>query len=112
MEKVGPALMVIESMSSYAVDLALTRNIPFVLSVPFLPSNVLTSHNPFGSSYTPKNFPVPHSGLPFPMNAVQRMSNRLFKLRTLALFVNPAMGKVLSEDARIRKELACRRPVR
>ncbi|MFF7636297.1 glycosyltransferase [Kitasatospora sp. NPDC008050] len=109
-EKVGPALMVIESMSSYAVDLALTRNIPFVLSVPFLPSNVLTSHNPFGSSYTPKNFPVPHSGLPFPMNAVQRMSNRLFKLRTLALFVNPTMGKVLSEDARIRKELGLPAP--
>ncbi|WP_406194789.1 glycosyltransferase [Kitasatospora sp. NBC_01560] len=109
-EKIGPALMVIESMSSFAVDLALTKNIPFVLSVPFLPSNVLTSHNPFGTSYTPKSFPVPHSGLPFPMNFRQRLGNHLFKLRTLALFLNPSMGKVLSEDARIRKELGLPAP--
>ncbi|MDH6125727.1 glycosyltransferase [Kitasatospora sp. GP82] len=104
-DKVRPALMVIDCMSSFAVDLALTREIPFVLSVPFLPSNVLTSHNPFGKSYTPQHFPVPHSGLPFPMNFTQRMSNRMFKLRTLAMFFNPAMGKVLSEDSKIRKEL-------
>ncbi|MDH6114868.1 polyene glycosyltransferase [Kitasatospora sp. MAP12-15] len=104
-DKVQPALMVIDCMSSFAVDVALTRQIPFVLSVPLLPSNVLTSYNPFGKSYTPPNFPVPHSGLPFPMNFAQRMSNRMFKLRTLAMFFNPAMGKVLSEDNRIRKEL-------
>lgn len=108
--KIDPALMVIESMSSFAVDLALTRNIPFVLSVPFLPSNVLTSHNPFGSSYTPKDFPVPHSGLPFPMTFAQRLGNRFFKLRTLALFFTPSMSKVLSADNRIRRELGLPAP--
>ncbi|MEV4616777.1 glycosyltransferase [Kitasatospora sp. NPDC049258] len=109
-DKCEPALMVIDCVAGYAVDLAIARGIPYVLSVPFLPSNVLTSHSPFGPSYTPKGFPVPHSGLPFPMSPAQRLTNRLFKLRTLALFLNPAMGKVLSEDARIRKELGLPSP--
>ncbi|WP_018680919.1 glycosyltransferase [Actinokineospora enzanensis] len=109
-DKVQPALMVIDCVSSFAVDLCLVRDIPFVLSVPFLPSNLLTSYNPFAKSYTPKDFPVPHSGLPQAMNPWQRMQNRLFKLRTLLMFVNPAMGKVVAEDARIRKELGIAPP--
>lgn len=109
-DKVRPALMVIESLCGFAVDLALTRAIPYVLSVPFLPSNVLTAHNPFAKSYTPKGFPVPHSGLPARMTPIQRLQNRMFKLRTLAMFFHPAMGKVLSEDARIRKELGLSAP--
>ncbi|OJF16278.1 glycosyltransferase [Couchioplanes caeruleus] len=104
-DEIQPELMVIESLCSFAVDLALTRGIPFVLSVPFLPSNVLTAHNPFARSYTPRGFPVPHSGLPARMTPWQRLSNEMFKLRTLAMFFHPAMGRVLSEDARIRKEL-------
>ncbi|GID97699.1 glycosyltransferase [Amorphoplanes digitatis] len=109
-DKAQPSLMVIESLCGFAVDLALTRGIPFVLSVPFLPSNILTAHNPFAKSYTPKGFPVPHSGLPARMTLGQRLRNRLFKLRTLAMFVDPAMGRVLSEDARIRKELGLTAP--
>ncbi|MFD3997196.1 glycosyltransferase [Streptomyces sp. NPDC058583] len=109
-EKVEPALMVIDCVSSFAVDLAVKRGIPFVLSVPFLPSNVLTSLNPFGPSGTPRDFPVPHSGLPFPMSSAQKFRNELFKWRTLAMFFNPAMGKVLSEDARIRMDLGLPKP--
>ncbi|MFH8385219.1 glycosyltransferase [Kitasatospora sp. NPDC018058] len=109
-DKCEPALMVIDCVCAFAVDLALTRGIPFVLSVPFLPSNVLTSHSPFGPSYTPGDFPVPHSGLPYPMSFGQRLYNRLFKFRTLALFFHPTMGKVLSEDARLRKELGLPKP--
>ncbi|MEU8580300.1 glycosyltransferase [Streptomyces abikoensis] len=104
-EKVQPALMVVDCMAGFAVDLAIARDIPFVLSVPFLPSNVLTSLNPFAPGHTPRDFPVPHSGLPRKMTPAQRLSNELFKYRTLAMFFNPAMGKVLQEDARIRKEL-------
>ncbi|GGQ84360.1 glycosyltransferase [Couchioplanes azureus] len=109
-DKVRPSLMVIESLCGFAVDLALTRGVPYVLSVPFLPSNILTAHNPFAKSYTPKGFPVPHSGLPARMTPAQRLQNRMFKLRTLAMFFHPAMGKVLSEDARIRKELGLSAP--
>ncbi|GII96407.1 glycosyltransferase [Sinosporangium siamense] len=109
-DKVSPALMVIDCMSGFAIDVALSREIPFVLSVPFLPSNVLTSYNPFGRSYTPRDFPVPHSGLPYPMRFTQRLSNTVFRLRTLAMFFNPALGKLLSEDARYRRELRLPRP--
>ncbi|MFJ1569432.1 glycosyltransferase [Streptomyces erythrochromogenes] len=109
-EKINPALMVIDCVASFGIDVALTRNIPYALSVPFLPTNVLTSLNPFGPSGTPRDFPVPHSGLPYPMNFRQRLRNELFKYRTLGMFFHPAMGKVLSEDARMRKELGLPKP--
>ncbi|WP_020659286.1 glycosyltransferase [Amycolatopsis benzoatilytica] len=104
-DKIGPALMVIESLSLFAVELAITRKIPFVLSVPFMPSNVLTSHTPFSKSYTPSGFPVPHSGLPYRMSLTQRIENRLFKLRTFAMFLAPSMAKVVAKDGPIRAEL-------
>ncbi|MFJ5151632.1 glycosyltransferase [Streptomyces sp. NPDC088353] len=103
-DRVRPTLMVVDCMSGFAVDLAVSRGIPFVLSVPFLPSNVLTSHSPFAKGLTPRDFPVPHSGLPRRMNLAQRVANELFKFRTLAMFFHPVMGKVLSKDARLRKE--------
>ncbi|MFE3602224.1 glycosyltransferase [Streptomyces sp. NPDC059096] len=109
-DEVQPALLVVDCVAGFAVDLALARNIPYVLNVPFVPSNVLTSHNPFGASYTPKNFPVPNSGLPQRMSARQKLDNALFKWRTLGMFLNPDMGKVLREDAAIRKELGIAPP--
>ncbi|WP_374206261.1 hypothetical protein [Streptomyces roseoverticillatus] len=39
------------------------------------------------------------------MNLVQRISNELFKIRTLAMFCTPEMGKVMREDGRRRKAL-------
>ncbi|MFG7942581.1 MULTISPECIES: glycosyltransferase [Streptomyces] len=104
-EKVRPALMVVDCTSGFAVDLAVAREIPFVLSVPYLPSNVLVPHHPFAKGYAPRSFPVPHSGLPHPMTPAQRLANELFKFRTLGMFLTPSMGKVLAEDSRIRKEL-------
>jgi polyene glycosyltransferase len=104
-DKIEPALMIIESMSLFAVELAITKKIPFILSVPFMPSNVLTSHTPFSKSYTAPGFPVPHSGLPYRMNFAQRVTNRLFKLRTIGMFLNPEMSKVMARDTDIRKEL-------
>jgi polyene glycosyltransferase len=104
-DKIEPALMIIESMSLFAVELAITKKIPFILSVPFMPSNVLTSHTPFSKSYTAPGFPVPHSGLPYRMNFAQRVTNRVFKLRTIAMFLNPKLSKVMARDTPIRKEL-------
>ncbi|MFD3730470.1 glycosyltransferase [Streptomyces sp. NPDC058632] len=109
-ERVRPSLMVVDCVSGFGVDLALAHRIPYVLSVPFVASNVLTSHNPFGASYTPKNFPVPNSGLPLEMTARQKLANTLFKWRTLGMFLHPAMGRVLKEDAAIRKELGIAPP--
>ncbi|MFF4146499.1 glycosyltransferase [Streptomyces sp. NPDC001698] len=104
-EEVQPALMVIESMCQFGYELAITKGIPFVLGVPFLPSNVLTSHVPFAKSYTPSGFPVPHSGLPGRMTIAQRVENELFRVRTLGMFMSKEMREVVEEDNRIRGEL-------
>lgn len=104
-EEVQPALMVIESMCQYGYEVAITKNIPFVLGVPFVPSNVLTSHVPFAKSYTPASFPVPHSGLPGKMTLAQRIENQLFRWRTLGIFASSSMQQVVKEDNRIREEL-------
>lgn len=102
---IRPALIVADVMCSYAINLAITKGIPYVLTVPFLPSNVLTANIPFTKSYTPRDFPVPRSGLPYPMSATQQLANRLFKLRTVTMFANPKMSKILREGAKINKEL-------
>ncbi|MFJ6185180.1 glycosyltransferase [Streptomyces sp. NPDC092295] len=104
-DEVKPALMVIESMCQFGYELAITKKIPFVLGVPFVPSNVLTSHVPFATSYTPRGFPVPHSGLPLDMTFAQRVENQLFRLRTLGMFMTSSVREVVEEDNRIRAEL-------
>ncbi|MFJ8675647.1 glycosyltransferase [Streptomyces sp. NPDC093589] len=104
-DEVQPALMVIDCISGFAIELAIARKIPFVLSVPFSPSNVLTAFTPFGKRYVPWGFPVPHTGLPRRMTPAQQVMNQLFKWRTLALFLSPTMRKVVAEDTRRRKAL-------
>ncbi len=104
-DKVHPALMIIDCETRYAIDLAIARRIPYVMSVPFMPSNVLTPYTAFDRSYVPRRFPTPSSGLPYDMNFAQRMSNRFFRLRALAMFLNPAMGRAVREDFAIRRAL-------
>ncbi|UJW32774.1 glycosyltransferase [Saccharothrix sp. AJ9571] len=105
MDKINPALLVIESMCRFGIELAITRKIPYVLSVPFVPSNVLTSYVPIGKSYTPKGFPIPHSGLPFRGSLAQRVSNKLFGWRTLTMAMSKDMKARQGEDAKVRAEL-------
>ncbi|USX53996.1 glycosyltransferase [Lentzea sp. HUAS12] len=102
-ESIDPALMVVDSISQFGVELAITTGTPFVLGVPFLPSNVLTTRTHLGRSHTPKGFPVPHSGLPYPMNLRQRLANHLMKIRTLLPFLTPSMRQVVEEDAELRR---------
>ncbi|MFD7667121.1 glycosyltransferase [Streptomyces sp. NPDC059788] len=109
-EEVRPALMIIDCVSAFAIEVAVSRNIPFVLSVPFTPSNVLTAFMPFAKAYTPRDFPVPHTGLPYPMTFTQRISNALFKWRNLAMFMTPKMMKVVKEDNRRRMEHGVGKP--
>ncbi|WP_032768811.1 hypothetical protein [Streptomyces sp. CNS654] len=56
-ERVRPALMVVDSETVYAVDVAMTRGIPFVLSVPYPVSGFL-------QPLLPRSCPTPLSGLP------------------------------------------------
>jgi polyene glycosyltransferase len=100
--QVRPALMVIDCMCGYGIDVAIALNIPYVLSVPFVPSNVLTAHVPFGRSFTPKGFPVPSSGLPVKMSLRQRIANGMFKIRSVLMVADPYLKKVYEDDARLR----------
>ncbi len=109
-DKVRPAVMVIDCEARYAVNLAIVHKIPYVLSTPFEMSNVLTQYTPFGRTHVPRGFPTPHTGLPYPMSPVQQLRNRWFRLRALAMFLNPAMGSVLREDMAINKELGLPKP--
>ena len=101
--EIEPALMVVDSISQFGYEVAITDGVPFVLGVPFLPSNVLTARTHLGKSYTPPGFPVPHSGLPHPMNSRQRLANHLIKFRTMLPFFTPSMIKVTEEDTALRK---------
>jgi polyene glycosyltransferase len=104
-DEVRPALMVVESMCQFGYELAITKGIPFVLGVPFVPSNVLTSHVPFAKSYTPAGFPVPHSGLPGAMTPRQKITNQMFRLRTLAMFTRRETREVVARDNHVREQL-------
>lgn len=100
---IEPALMVVDSISQFGCELAITKGIPFVLGVPFLPSNVLTTRTHLGKSYTPPEFPVPHSGLPYPMNRRQSLANHLMKIRTLLPFLTPSLRRVVAQDTVLRE---------
>jgi polyene glycosyltransferase len=101
-DQLRPALMVIDVMSYYGVDVARSRGIPYVLSVPFVASNVLTRHLPFGRTFTPPGFPVPSSGLPAAMTRRQRLANRAFQARCLLMPFDRVLGAAFREDARLR----------
>jgi polyene glycosyltransferase len=109
-DKVRPAVMVIDSEARYAFNLAIARQIPYVVSAPFEMSNLLCAYVPFSKTYTPRSFPTPHTGLPYKMNPVQQASNRLFRLRTLAMFIAPELSKTLREEIAINKELGVTQP--
>jgi len=100
-----PALMVIDALSGFGIDVAITKGIPFVLSLTLMPSNMLSASTPFGKSYTPRDFPTPFSGQPYPMNPLQQVANRLFRLRTIAMFLDPRVITRMKAWLRARKEL-------
>jgi len=100
--EVEPALMVIDSLLHAGFELAVTQQIPHVVSVPFSPSNHMNK--------LPKGFPVPHSGLPLEMTAKQRRANKLFGIRRKALPVTDSlMRKRIIEYAQSNKELGVSR---
>lgn len=100
-----PALLVIDVMCDFALDVAITRAIPYVVSSPFLPSNLLSSAAPFGKSYPPPGYPKPRSGLPYRMTFRQKIANRLFPLNSVLAFAGKEMTARLKEYKRVRAEL-------
>jgi polyene glycosyltransferase len=97
-EETKPALMVNDTIVAFANRLAMVREIPFVLAVPFMPSNVLYPR-------VPKDFPVPNTGYGLKMSLSQRIANRLYKFRVMGLIRYPVIRKAFVEFARDCKQL-------
>jgi polyene glycosyltransferase len=101
-DRVRPALMVIDCLYRFAIDVAERRNVPFVLGSPFVASNLLTAHLPFAKSYTPRGFPAANSGLSASRSPWRRLKNLAFKIRCLQLGFDPVLGKAFKEHAQWR----------
>ena len=82
-DRIRPAVIVIDNdLSKFAIHLALARNIPFVLSVPYMPSSVLP---------VPHGFPAPFSGMRPASTFREHLDVLGFKLRLLSLKLRPSM---------------------
>ncbi|MET9633076.1 glycosyltransferase [Lentzea sp. NPDC006480] len=104
-DEIQPTLMIVESMCMFGYEVAITKGIPYVISNPFVPSNLVTSAVPIGPSYTPKDFPRPHTGLPADMSFTQRWANKLFGWRTLAMAFSKQNKERNAENAKVVEEL-------
>jgi polyene glycosyltransferase len=83
-EKVQPALMVVNNLCLHGLQVAMTRKIPYVISAPFLPS-VLFEHN------LPADYPTPTSGLPLDMTPAQQKENRKFRRQMRNVGMHPSL---------------------
>ncbi|EXG82143.1 glycosyltransferase [Cryptosporangium arvum] len=92
-DEIRPALLVINNLNMHAVHLAVTRNIPFVLVAPCLPSDVL-------KATLPPEYPAPGTGLPLRMDARQQQANRRFRRRKRTMFLD---GTVLKHSIAFEK---------
>ncbi|HEX3782128.1 MAG TPA: glycosyltransferase [Pseudonocardiaceae bacterium] len=97
-EEVKPALMVIDSVSMHAVEVAIMRKIPFVVSLPFMPSTLFPMK-------LPMSFPMLHTGLPLNMNLWQRIYNFYFKSRAGLMFLHPTVYRTLRKSIPERRAL-------
>jgi polyene glycosyltransferase len=73
-DRIRPRLMVIDALNLGALDAALLRQVPYVLSLPFPPSNAYLGRLPW-------DYPTPTSGLPRRMRPGQRWRNAAFRVR-------------------------------
>lgn len=95
--RVRPALMVINSLCHHALLVAMTHKIPFVITAPFLPSDVCQAS-------LPKGFPVPQSGMPHQMSRRQRLAHWVFRWRMRTMFLAPSfLKKAVAYDKLMRQ---------
>ncbi|ALL76728.1 hypothetical protein AD006_17975 [Pseudonocardia sp. EC080610-09] len=80
-ERVRPALMVINRFATHAVQVALTRGIPYVITAPCLLSS-LVEHD------LPRGFPPPSSGLPLHRTRRQELERIWLGIGTGTLFLD------------------------
>jgi polyene glycosyltransferase len=81
-ERVKPALLVVDCLSQHAIDVAMTRGIPYVIKACLMPSFVM-------QPWLPRGYPWPYSGLPRDMTFGQRAANAWFKFRMKTVMFRP-----------------------
>jgi polyene glycosyltransferase len=93
-DQIQPSLMVIDVGTVSALDAAMTRRIPFILSVPCTPSALFIGQ--LGWDY-----PCPGSGLPRRMNLGQKLANLgfTFRLGTALMTRSPLVSFALRRKA-------------
>ncbi len=79
-DHVQPRLMVIDISTISALDAAMTRRIPFVLSVPSTPSGLFIERLPW-------DYPALGSGLPRQMSGAQKLANLWYRVRLQSVMV-------------------------
>ena len=79
-DHVQPRLMVIDICAISALDAAMTRRIPFILSLPSTPSGLLIERLPW-------DYPALGSGLPRQMSAAQKLANLWYRFRLQSVMV-------------------------
>lgn len=84
-DRVKPRLMVVDAMNLGALDAAIARGVPFVLSVPFPVSAVYLTRLPW-------DYPTPASGLPGRLTGAQKWTNALFRVRLQAALLRAVAG--------------------
>ncbi|MFC0105735.1 glycosyltransferase [Kibdelosporangium aridum] len=88
-QRIKPALLVVDCLAQYAIDVAITRGIPFVINACLMPSFVL-------QPLLPRGYPWPYSGLPLRMTWRQRVANSVFKARMKTVMFRPGVfGKAV-----------------
>lgn len=85
-QEIKPALMIINNLCLYGIQVAMTRKIPFVIVAPFLPSDLFQFD-------LPRDYPRPLSGLPRKMTVAQKIAHRIFRLRMSTMFLDPTVLK-------------------
>ncbi|MBN9799072.1 glycosyltransferase [Pseudonocardia alni] len=94
-ERVRPALMVINRFATHAVLVALARDIPYVITAPCLLSS-LVEHD------LPRGFPPPSSGLPLRRTLRQELDRIWFRIGVGSLFLDRS---VLRRAVRLHKRM-------
>jgi polyene glycosyltransferase len=79
-EHLRPRLMVIDVCAISALDAAMTRRVPFILSVPSIPSGLLIKRLPW-------DFPALGSGFSRQMSAAQKLANLWYRFRLRSVMV-------------------------
>ncbi|MFI6096910.1 glycosyltransferase [Lentzea sp. NPDC051213] len=97
-DQIKPALIVVDLGATWMFDAAMTRGVPFVINSPTMVSYLYPK--PLAWS-----FPAAFSGLPLRMTTAQKLTNLLFALARIGVFLHPRRIKATWALVRERKEL-------